>query len=363
MQCVKLYDACGPSTVRVLGTTQCMCGAGYYRLLSKCVQCPANYYCTGNSDSPQACAINGISQPGSSQASQCSCRPGYYYYQEDICLACPVGFWCLGGRMLPIPCTTHASTAASGSTSPLDCVCLPRTHGFLCSPCTDSELCSLMPTQPQWQALRVMGWGTSPSGLSQCFPQPAIFYSIPGPQPATGRAQPWGFLIVLPTGLGPAQATECVGGVFLLSEPISVFSGPKLARGIMYNQSCPMNSEWSRGQDCACIGGYSSVRVGTFDICIPCPNGTIRPRYTENKCVPCPENSSAFAPWAGMSHCVCTEGTYYYDPDASKCRPIPDVGGGSWVYSWLSLPAVAISLTVSLGIICILASVALGLLK
>ena len=372
MPCLRLRDACGNASIRMLGSTVCACVPGYYKEASpvRCVQCPENHYCDGLTAAPASCTPNSQSAPGSWDASQCLCRRGYYSF-GDGCLSCPAGYWCYGMHVLPIQCMElSTSLYSSGSTSPLDCQCLDRTHGITCQPCLDSEYCNLLPSynQPTWVALEVMGWGAlaAPALLqTQCLsPLHSVVYSLPGPTELVDGLYPWGWIIVTEVYLDYAEnISDCLQtqAKFRFLSNISIYTSPRTALGVRDHQPCPMNWEWSAtnalGLDCICIPGYSTIQFQGYLVCVPCMNGTMRAKGSPDQCVPCEDNHS-YAPWMAMSHCICLEG-YYLDPAEGVCLPI---GNGFYMYNTLSSPLIMISLSLSLGLVCLLGSIIISFL-
>lgn len=363
MQCIKLKNSCGSNSIRLLGTTICICLPGYYRSTTSCIICPANTYCPPSNDiaAPIPCGTNAISQPGASSVSECLCKGGYYPFQPTMCLPCPLGFWCLGGRTLPIPCINSGYTLIQGVSSPLSCICPARTHGPLCLPCTDQELCLVMKPQPQWQAIRLIGEGPSTLRIHLCAINQPI-YSIPttGIIKQDPKNYSWGWIIVtLADDSFTKTIQSCIEaqGLVLL-EPVTVIAGPQTAAFMMYNAPCNINEEWPGEtgllQKCTCIAGYTtkrSSRTGN-DVCVPCLNGTIRPRRSPiTSCIPCMDNNS-HAPWLAMSHCICKSG-FYFDFEKQNCQPNPLSFLDN--HSALGSPALMLSLSIISGLLCLLA--------
>jgi hypothetical protein len=362
MPCVRLRGACGPNSLRLLGTTVCVCAPGFYRsaVTLACVLCPANAYCPGNTVAPLPCGADAVSQPGAATVTECLCREGYYPYLPTLCLPCPIGFWCLGARTLPIPCVHGGTTPLPGARTPLACLCPPRTHGLLCTPCTDDELCVNMATRPQLIALRVVGWAPATFNLAQCTTTTtttAAAYSLPAAatptRPGPNVTSAWLFVMVSDSW-AQAAFVECLqaSGLQLGMEPPAPFGAPQTPLTFRTTSACGLNAEWAgdaAGTTCTCIAGYfsrRSPRTG-FDVCVPCPNGTIRPRRSPllTSCTPCPDNRS-HAPWRAMSRCVCPQDAYF-DLDAQRCLPTPPPPHTS--------PALALSLSVLGGLLCMLA--------
>jgi hypothetical protein len=82
--------------------------------------------------------------------------------------------------------------------------------------------------------------------------------------------------------------------------------------------------EWNgdpKGEGCGCIGGYEEVNTVAYGRhCIPCPNGTYRPRYSEAGCVPCSAELFEEGAYLGMSECACVRG-YARDSRTRFCQP------------------------------------------
>lgn len=372
MQCVKTRNACGNHSLRVVGSTSCVCLPGYYDRQAGCRLCPANAYCPGLEVAmPVECGANAVSAPGATSPSDCLCKAGHYPLEPAVCLPCPMGFWCLGGRTLPIPCMNSGTTFSSGSTSPLECVCPPRSYGLLCTPCAEDELCLLVASQaqPQWSAIRILGWGPATLRINDCalLLKAAAVYSIPGPTPmqnlsSSSGTVPWGWMlaVLLIDSTAPSIVLgKCLTAQGLvLSEPIATVAGPQTHRTFSKKQHCSMNEEWSGdevNQACTCIAGYVLQRssVSGFQRCMPCLNGSIRVRRAPPAiCTPCEDNNS-HAPWMAMSHCVCMDG-YYFDIEASQPRCMPLPLSFVAMHPWLASPAAMISLSVVSGLLCLL---------
>ncbi len=139
---------------------------------------------------------------------------------------------------------------------------------------------------------------------------------------------------------------------------MTVIAGPQTAAFMMYNAPCNINEEWPGEtgllQKCTCIAGYTtkrSSRTGN-DVCVPCLNGTIRPRRSPiTSCIPCMDNNS-HAPWLAMSHCICKSG-FYFDFEKQNCQPNPLSFLDN--HSALGSPALMLSLSIISGLLCLLA--------
>ncbi|KAL8432332.1 hypothetical protein ACSSS7_004699 [Eimeria intestinalis] len=119
------------SGVGAISPSDCVCGAGAYRLYSGaaedtgvCEPCPINTYKedTGNA-ACRACAVNsGTEETGATSAAQCLCKGGYYYDDKmKQCTACRESYkYCPGGS---IPCTDEDPSCVGGfmPAPPVEC--------------------------------------------------------------------------------------------------------------------------------------------------------------------------------------------------------------------------------------------------
>jgi len=121
----------------------------------QCTVCEAGSYCFD--DLSAACPDHSSSAPGSANASDCICLPGYYD-QDNSYLGCSANFYFPGYPSTEerLPCPVH-STSVEMSDSLEDCVCEPgytRNSSVGCAPCapgtfkstSGSAVCALCPT-------------------------------------------------------------------------------------------------------------------------------------------------------------------------------------------------------------------------
>lgn len=104
----------------------CTCMSGYYNNESKCEQCPVDTFCLDGVQ--QACPPFEWTN-GRVQQSTCVCRPGYFSPSLPLetpknCQLCLADTFCPGEDDTKTNCTSH-STSRVGSSSELDCLCLP----------------------------------------------------------------------------------------------------------------------------------------------------------------------------------------------------------------------------------------------
>ena len=112
--------------------------------------------------------------------------------------------------------------------------------------------------------------------------------------------------------------------------------------------SCGAMSEWSdAAQACVCVAGYQTVLYRGWALCVPCPNGTVRPQYATGGCVGC-NITGSYAPWLAMSACVCTPDLYPVVSSGGEllacyAQPSPSYYAMAWVASPLvAIPACAV---------------------
>jgi hypothetical protein len=115
------------------------CIAGTYQpreSASVCLECTAGMYCIGARADPDPCPEHSVSEPGSKEASDCQCHPGYYQsgilclpcdagsYKNglgpDPCVPCPENAFCPEASARPSECQAH-SVSPGGSTAADDC--------------------------------------------------------------------------------------------------------------------------------------------------------------------------------------------------------------------------------------------------
>lgn len=171
-QCVQddyyypLTDAIYPyvecrSTPHPGSTTECVCAAGWYSypppndMLHYCVKCQEGKYKDVASDSTQclACTEHASSPRASSSITNCTCIEGFFG-DHTGCTPALIGHWASNGELFA--CPGNSTTASIGSSSPMDCNCLPGFTLGLNSECvqcnantykneTSNSLCSACP--------------------------------------------------------------------------------------------------------------------------------------------------------------------------------------------------------------------------
>ena len=302
-----------------------------------------------------------------SRLEDCLCVPGtYHFYFGDtfLCLPCPTARWCPShGTLAPRPCYGNGLTLAGGATSPLECVCPPRTHGLRCTPCDDRVDCTTpYSTRFSAAALRITGVGplNSEAVVDGCLQRlvPALdalavdagyilypsFAADSDAAAATATtttssttllAWNWVAVVVL-LGTYDADALAvhvcaCAAPTFerISASPFFVLQSAQsptvLVRQLTLTRARACGGrhmEWSgsgasAGRPCTCVAGYEEVDTALLPPashyyghgiqCLPCLNGTARARRAPSTaCTPCPSDEEA--PFLGMAECVCARG-------------------------------------------------------
>lgn len=83
-----------------LGSPHCMqCPDGYFSDDSngiECSACPQGYYCNSTSLNPMICTQSGLCLGG--DASDPTCKEGFYLNAQGRCQLCDIGQYCTGGK-------------------------------------------------------------------------------------------------------------------------------------------------------------------------------------------------------------------------------------------------------------------------
>jgi hypothetical protein len=394
---------CGSNSLRGLGEAACGCEAGYARATIAaavgeqaggetvgCLPCDkaasasplllplllprpetTSFFCVGGGAPPQRCQPHSATAASSAAASptaptmivmmsgaasraDCLCDAGYFLFQ-DTCIRCPVSLWCpFNGTVAPVACHGGGLTWYDGASSPVDCVCPPRTYGLRCTPCTNAMECTRS-MQATVTSIALRGWGPVGGGgiVEACLlsvlgdADRFLMYSVLGVsrsaemepllllqgQPSSTLAWSW---IVLVRDFNPemvmAGVEACAGGYFgglrleALTRPAT--------RRIQVGSSCGgRHWEWNGdlyAEGCICVAGYEEINTVLFGRhCIPCPNGTFRARYDAGRCTPCRPELFEVGAYLGQSECACQQG-YARDPRTWSCQPLEaeGLGGG-----------------------------------
>ena len=305
---------CGRGTramVRGVGNTTCGCAPGFALASGgrQCVACAPPMYCPGGDDPPTPCDDpHAVTLSPQATAADCVCLPGHYLF-AGTCVRCPVGLWCpVHGTIAPVACAGYGSTLTDGALSPLECACPARTHHFACVACDDRDVCM----QPVWPrpTLSALVWASDPRACLAGYNDDGnqLVYSVRGVSPLAAAAQ-WVSVHRALTDAELANASACAGG----AAPAALV--PPAAVSYVLPDRCEgRHLEWDGATGCTCVGGYETVDTGLYGLrCLPCLNGTMRPRLAPGGCIPCLASALQEAPYLGMTACACIAG---YEPDA-----------------------------------------------
>lgn len=127
-----------------------LCAVGTFRAVfdgtspAACRDCPADSFAdTLGSRACTACPTHSSAPPGSSDASDCACDPGYFGPPGGPCALCPVNNFCPGGPVVN-PCMAHGSTP-EGASAITNCSCDAAYYashlGALCTVCRPDHYC------------------------------------------------------------------------------------------------------------------------------------------------------------------------------------------------------------------------------
>ena len=123
-------------------------------------------------------------------------------------------------------------------------------------------------------------------------------------------------------------------------------------------QACGIYSEANNDATaCTCVAGYEqALSTGGSRICAPCLSGTVRARWADGGCVPCPEDNRSSADFMGMAGCVCHPEYRLADDGGACLPPLPP-----WDVMGLLTPTVNVAAAAAIATAVVLALVgALG---
>ncbi len=265
-----LASACPANSLAPPGsfaTTDCVCVPGFVGANGGvCVQCPANYVCTGG-NAQIRCTANAVSPVQSINSSACYCDRGYQGVNNATCTACPPNTWCWTGILNQCPPNTSSPTLSNYIKN---CTCNPGfagPNGTACSPCSGgtynplgaSANCSVCPVKSYCPLASVsprscpVGFETIVTGaadVSQCTCSPGYYGAQCNQCPRTAFCPG-----------GSSNPVPCP------NDGYSLVTGSSSADLCL----CPANSALVSGI-CTCTPGYQRVSMNeSVWICSPCP--------------------------------------------------------------------------------------------
>jgi hypothetical protein len=196
-------------------------------------------------------------------------------------------------------------------------LCPSRTHHFACTACDDRDIC----VQPVWPrpTLSTLVWRNDPRVCLARFNEDGnlLVYAVRGVSPLATAAH-WVSVH------RPLSAAELANASLCAQEYTVVTNlAPDATVSYVLPDRCEgRHLEWDGEAGCACVGGYETVDTGLYGLrCLPCLNGTMRPRRSPGGCIPCLASSFQQAPYLGMTACTCMTG-YQPDPVTDACVPV-----------------------------------------
>lgn len=336
----------GVSALRAMGE------AGY---LYTCSVCAANTYCVGGESAALSCPANTLSPVQSSQVGHCKCVPGYRWVASaSSCVLCTGSQWCLNGDVYGCPVNT--ATLRDGSSSASACQC--RAGYYLgsngaCAVCQagrfknyvgNNASCTLCPSGTSSSSTgatsnatcqpcgpgraAAAGSGTcvgcgsgfaagpgaascsaclpgffSDGSLADCSPCPAGTFDSDLASGAPGQCEtcPAGTSSSLLNATSSGVCLPCAAGTVSSAGSASCGSCPPgqySMSGVSACTDCPGNATSSSGSAydrCYCVAGFRKRMLDSVNfVCDPCPAG----RYSEGNvtaCLACPAGTAGVA--------------------------------------------------------------------
>ena len=350
-------DPCIPGTYKAeAGSAQCVaCAEGKYLehaaaiLQSECVSCVENSH----------------SEPGSANATDCSCNAGYTGSDGGPCVACVAGKYkpspgsgaclvCEAGKFSGGEAQTNASTcvdcpafssAISASTTVHDCHCNAGYTGPHGGPCVACEA-GKFKTHNGSALCTECGAGKYSIEIAQvyesgCTTCPDFSHSSQGSNNVTECTCNMGY-----TGNDGGPCSACVAGTYKPtagSQPCLLCATGKfstLQAQILASNctDCPASSDAPSGSDsitdCVCNAGFTGENggactggvPGTYKegsgpeecvLCAPGKYSTLHQAISQATCTVCPTHTESAAGSDELTDCVCTPG--YTGPDGAVC--------------------------------------------
>lgn len=261
-----------------------------------CQPCPPNTFSTGTALTCTGCHAFSSSAEGSASRSACVCNAGFQRTGPAECQACAPGSYAASANSSCVlceagsyawqvnstaceSCPAHSSTATTGSTSQLQCVCAA---GYA-QTTTDAEI-----------SCAVCGPGTfSVAGASSCSDCGPSTY-----QPAAASTSCRACTANSShTVSGASESTQCLCHAgFSLQNGECVPCAPGHFKSDAGNQACT-----------ACAAGSFAADHGAA-ACTTCPENTVQENTGQTACVACPGNSSSPAGSSTTTDCKCNPG-------------------------------------------------------
>lgn len=254
-----------------------------------CKLCDANYYCQDGVR--YSCGPDSISAPGSDDATDCQCAPGFYN-DGSGCVACELDHHCTDGFLER--CPEHSFNNHPGSASVFDCQCHRRYYRNTTADGTDFD-CLLC----------------GPNDF--CFNNTA--FDCPDDR------------MVADAGSFVQSNCTCVPGFYNSEDDAACLECPRdtyCEHGLRFNCSLDRHTLEPRStaaEDCLCRPGSRAVE----GVCATCGPDTFCPG--DETLEACPDHAVANAGSVTLLDCECSEGYASVSPNASALECVACAAG------------------------------------
>ena len=264
----------------------CECSAGFEgRPNTTCTQVRAGFYKThvGNGLAQTQCPANSTSPVGSSSQLNCSCLPGFTGPNGGPCTACETGKFKTAGGPLACDNCPGNSTSVAGSTAITNCRCNPGYHG---------------PDGGQCSACGVGKFSNTTGG--SCMNCPENTYS--GVLGATSSAQCLQCRDNSVSLVGSSVHTDC-----------KCKAGYWTRDGLLPTAACVLctTGKFAEFNVAACSdcgpGRYAAAGSTSSGACLVCAAGTFS-LTNQSQCDSCPTGTTSPAESAVIQNCTCLFG-------------------------------------------------------
>lgn len=272
------------------------CAAGTFAVnTTTCLSCPIDtFQASTGADACEACRASSVSAAGSTSALDCLCLPGYAFVdaEVDVCEPCAVGYYKTALANEPcVTCASGYSTASGASDSAA--LCEPCAAGTYltedagvrtCVACPSNSV-SLSGSDGQAECKCAPGFTESNGACTEC--EVGKYKPVEGAQPCT--ICPDGYVGV--SGMSAEELRLSITGA-CVSCGVNTYT-----QDLATCAPCPVNSEAPAGSnelnDCVCSSGFTGEDGGP---CQACEIGKYKSELGDVACSLCPVNT-----WQGST--------------------------------------------------------------
>jgi hypothetical protein len=279
-----------------------------------CFVCANNTYCSGRNITD--CPMHSQSNEGSTDVTDCVCKPGYFGSNGDECMECTTDYVCIGGNS-HVECP-YGSESPPGSNSTLACVCQAGMVAGVsgCVQCATGFFCD------KGQETKCPGNSFSPPGSTNISACVCLAGYISRDGYLTDQNK-------VCTSCAPGTYSASPGSRACTRCPSDTYSTSIAATSTDTCKSCPYNTYSDFGtsnvSDCTCPPGYyRHLKSG----CVGCAAGTYKDQLgnmsctycgideysnktratSADTCIACPANTGAAAGSNNITLCTCSVG-------------------------------------------------------